>query len=154
MKIDKSIDYKIVEDGNKLYDIYKVILTGIEIYSIDDFVKFKESIEDPQNVLKILNKVNYKLQIDNLIEPLNLKFANFIIDINTNELKLEIRDTQIEFLIKMMANLKASYNLLKYEFNYNVDDQKNETLESQSPIIQEKKKSSFLKIYSQAGILK
>ena len=136
-----------------MYDKYKLILSGMEMYSIDDLIKYKQCIDDSKNLLKMLYNVNIRLQVENLIEPSNELFENIRIDVTTNELKLDLRETQIEFLIEMLAKFKSLNMLLKQDFENTDENKITEVTETVIPNFPEKTKS-FLNLYSKAGILK
>jgi len=116
IKKKDSIDYKTTSIIDQIYDQYKVSVTNMEMFTIDNYQIYKENPSKTNNSLKILNKLSTIITIHNSIEPSNENLENIRVEIRTNELKFEIRDVQIEFMIRMLTNFNKTNEFLQHHF--------------------------------------
>jgi hypothetical protein len=116
VKKKDSIDYKATNVSDQIYDQYKISVTNMEMFTIDNYQIYAETPSKTNNSLKILNKLSTIIIIHNSIEPSNEHFENIRVEIRTNELKFEVRDVQIEFMIRMLTNINKNNEFLQHHF--------------------------------------
>jgi len=95
-KVD-NLDYKKITEDKKLYDTYDMKILGFELLTIDKF-KGAAEINDTKK-LNIIDKVDFEFIFSQIIEPKNDYRENFRIGMQFKLISLQVRDSQIEFLM-------------------------------------------------------
>jgi len=112
-KRDPNINYKTNTDDRRLYDTYEMKIYGFELLTIDKFNGAKEI-----NITKKLNfieKVDFDFIFSQIIEPKNENRENFRIGMQYKMISLQIRDTQIEFLLYFLKYFNEMNEKLEKE---------------------------------------
>lgn len=112
-KKDSNLNYKKITDDRKLYDTYEMKIYGFELLTID---KFKGAAEiNNTKKLNIIEKVDFDFIFSQIIEPKNENRENFRIGMQYKMISLQIRDTQIEFLLYLLKYFNEMNEKLEKE---------------------------------------
>lgn len=112
-KKDSNVDYKKITDDRKLYDTYEMKIYGFELLTIE---KFKGAAEiNYIKKLNIIEKVDFDFIFSQIIEPKNENKENFRIGMQYKMISLQIRDTQIEFLLYFLKYFNEMNEKLEKE---------------------------------------
>jgi len=114
-KKDDRINYKKITDDQKLYDTYEMKIYGFELLTID---KFRGSNEiNNTKKLSIIEKVDFDFIFSQIIEPKNEFRENLRIGMQYKMISLQVRDTQIEFLLYYLKYFNEMNQKLESEIS-------------------------------------
>ena len=100
-KKKKDVDYITLNDKEKMFDKYNVRTRGISVRLIKDF-SFEEI---DTKAMKLVDDIDISVDIENIIENKNLHFANFYIDLQISDIKINLKEEYVVFLIKVNNNI-------------------------------------------------
>jgi hypothetical protein len=128
-------------------------LTGFELLTVGDYYSVRNEGSD-KTILKMIQNVNVKIEINNSIEPKNERFENFRIKFFIGDFKINIRDIQIEFIIYFYNHFNATNAKLAKEIEENkkkeeITQKTDLSIFAQSSKVQEKK--NFIDLYKKAS---
>lgn len=143
-KKKKDVNYITLNEKEKMFDKYKIRAKGISVRLIKDF-SFKEI--DAKS-MKLLDDIDISVNIDNIIENKNLNFANFLVDLQISDIKINLREEYVVFLIKVNENIGIeTLKMTKIK-------KKSERSKAKRIALSHLKKSSFLKNKGEKAIKK
>jgi hypothetical protein len=140
----KKYDYTKEENKEIMYDIYK--LKGEKFY-LGTLENFDGEIAhlNSAKVEKLVDEVTLDFQMSNLIEPKNEKLTNMIMKVEIDNVKINIRDQQLFFLVDLLRGMqKVNYTLSVDLKNKQIQMLEVKPLENDKEILSdlEKKKKS------------
>jgi len=114
--MNPDIDYITLTDFSSIYDVYSVNLEGFEFYTVSDFTSI-EKLASLNSKLRLIDPVNIDIKAAVILEVKNTIFENFRLGIKIRNIKLNVRDVQLEFLIHFLNY----YNKLNEKLNKEVE---------------------------------
>ena len=111
-RVDKKINYQIVEDENILYDIYRIGILRIRMATVENCIEKNNYVG---NETLLLKDFDFSIECKLLIQPKNPKFHNMIINLTIPEIDFELNEFQILLLIEFLGNLTNEGNKLNTE---------------------------------------
>ena len=107
----KNIDYSIIKTNENMYSKYVINLTKMIVKKIDNYnvLNFIEN----ENDFKIVNESFIKINVNNIIDYKNIYLDKIIVDANISNIKMELNEETIIFLITLYENYLKENMLLE-----------------------------------------
>ena len=106
-----NIDYSIIKTNENMYCKYIINLTKMIVKKIDDYNM--ENFKENENDFKIINESFIKINVNNIIDYNNVYLDRIIVDVDISNIKMELNEETIVFLITLYENYLKKNMLLE-----------------------------------------